>query len=352
MVRLVPNRLLDASAPHGERGKRRSMSKVRVAMVGSGGFARYHMRNFLEVPEAEIVGLADTSEAALETARTQIPQLADVPVDTDYRKLLDRVQADAAVVATPHTLHADQAVECFDRGLNVLVDKPMVTTVADAHRLIAKRDQTGKVGMVSYQRHTQGEFRYIKQKVESGEYGKVQLVQATLGQEWKRGTQGSWRQDPALSGGGQLNDSGSHMLDVLLWMTGLKAQTVAAHCDDRGTPVDINTTMSVQFEGGAQGSICIAGDAPNWHEDITVWCDRAAFYVRFGKLTIVQEDGTRLSCESLPGLGTPERNFVAAIRGDEEVAAPFECGLRVIELTQAAWDSAAKGGELVRVASA
>ena len=61
-----------------------------------------------------------------------------------------------------------------------------------------------------------------------------------------------------------LNDSGSLILDVLHWCTGLEPETVAAFGNERGAPVDINSAITVRFKGGALGTVTIMGDAPNW----------------------------------------------------------------------------------------
>lgn len=310
---------------------------------------RYRLKRVQEVPEAEIVALADPSAAQIETTRRTYPELAQIPAFDDFREMIDAVPMDAVMIATPHTQHAEQILVSLAKGLHVIVEKPMVTSVEDAHKVIAARDRAGKQAMVSYQRHLQPEFMHIRDRIRSGEFGEVRVVQALLSQEWKRFTAGTWRQDPALSGGGQLNDSGSHMLDVLLWMTDLRPERVSAFCDNRGTPVDIDTTMSIRFANGALGSITIAGDAHNWHEDITIWCENATFFVRGGKLTTVDLAGNRFLAENLAGGSHPDRNFIDAILGRAEVVSPFECGLRVMELTEAAWQSAANGGAPVEV---
>ena len=119
------------------------MEKVRFGMVGCGGFARYHMRQMADFAECEIVGLADTSDHQLKLTLDAFPAFSALPKSDDYRKMLDDSKPDAVVISTPHTLHTEQVLECFDRGIHVLVDKPMVTTVADAHQVIDARDRSG-----------------------------------------------------------------------------------------------------------------------------------------------------------------------------------------------------------------
>ncbi len=323
--------------------------KIRLGFIGAGGNARWHMGNVLKLDEVEVVALCDPNPAMLERAKKQYPELADVPVFADFHDMLAEVSMDAVEISTPHTTHFEQIMAALDRGLHVLCEKPLVCTVEHAKQVIAKLEQSGKVGLVSYQRHYQPEFRYMRERIASGELGSVTFVNALQCQQWKKGTAGSWRQDPALSGGGQLNDSGSHLLDIILWTTGLAVEKVGAFIDNCGTPVDINSALSVVFKGGAQANISIVGDAPTWHEDLTVWCERGVFFMRNGKLSMSDGKGNRYTFETMPGGSLPDKNFVDAIRGRDTVQSPFTCGLRVIELTEAAWQSAAQGGAPVTV---
>lgn len=323
--------------------------KVRVGMIATGGMARFHMNQMAGVPELQIVALCDPNPDAIERARAISPATANLPAFASHQEMLRAVEMDAVEVATPHTLHFEHVVAGLEAGLHVLCEKPLVCSVADAKALIEKRDATGKVCLLSYQRHYQPEFRYIRQQIQSGAFGKVTFVNALQCQQWKKGTAGTWRQDPALSGGGQLNDSGSHLLDIILWVTGLGVDKVSAHIDNCGTPVDINSALALTFKGGAQATISVVGDAPCWHEDLTIWCENGVFFMRNGKLSVCDGDGNRYAFEHLTGGSNPDRNFADAILGRAEVQSPFECGLRVIELTEAAWKSAANGSAVVHV---
>jgi predicted dehydrogenase len=328
------------------------MDHVRIGLIGCGGFQRYRVGNLLKVHEAKIVALADTADDQIALMRQAHPSTGDAAVYSDYKEMIDAGDLDAVLIATPHTQHVDQILYSLDHGLHTLCEKPMVTTTADAHRVIAARDKAGKQAVVSYQRHFQAEFRLIRDKIFSGEAGAVTYIAALQCQGWKKGTAGTWRQDLGLSGGGQLNDSGSHLVDIMLWTTGLQAESVSAKIDNRGTPVDIDSALSIKFRNGALGTITVVGDAPKWHEDITIWCERMMFAIRQDQgLTITHANGDRFKAEHLSGGTSADQNFIDAILGRAKVESPFECGLEVIRLTEAAWKSAASGGNSVSVDS-
>jgi predicted dehydrogenase len=198
---------------------------------------------------------------------------------------------------------------------------------------------------VAYQRHTQAEFRYIRKCIESGQAGEVQFICAFQGQNWLAATKGSWRQNMEMSCGGQLNDSGSHLIDIILWVSGLKASRVTASIENFDSEVDINSALTIDFANGAMGNVSVVGNCPTWWEDITFSCSEWTFFLRNGKLTYCT--GIRGEILTLDrtqyGDNNPTRNFIDAIHGRQELLAPSVCGLRTIELTEAAWRSAASG---------
>ncbi|MDA0744975.1 MAG: Gfo/Idh/MocA family oxidoreductase [bacterium] len=328
------------------------MEKVRIGMIGCGGNASGHIRRLMEMPEVELVGLADVSEASFDRLFERVPEAKQIPHFTDYRDLLGTVDMDATEISTPHTLHFEQIMASLDRGLHVLTEKPMVCTVEHAEEVIARSEEAGKILMVSYQRHFASQFRFIRNQIQSGEIGEVQFISALQDQQWYRSQQGKWRQEPSLSGGGQLNDSGSHLLDIVLWMTDEEVAEVSAFMEYFDAKVDINSALSIRFANGALANLSIVGNSvgPGMWEDITIWGSKGVLYSRNGKLTCKYGGKDPVEVDNLPSrFGSPDQNFVDAILGRDEIQVPAICGLRVIQLTEAAWASAQKGGRPVKI---
>ncbi|MDE2732978.1 MAG: Gfo/Idh/MocA family oxidoreductase [Gemmatimonadota bacterium] len=322
------------------------MDKIRVGFIGCGGNASGHIGRVLDIPEAEVVALCDVDQASLQRAKERHAQAAELPEFTHYQEMLEQVELDAVEISTPHTLHFEQIMAALDKGLHVLTEKPMVCTVDHARQVIAKSEETSKVVMISYQRHLQAQYRYVRNQIAAGELGDIQFISALQDQKWYQVTIGLWRQQMALSGGGQLNDSGSHLLDIALWMTGLEVAEVQAYMEYFDSEVDINSALSLRFRNGALGTIAVVGNSPTggmW-EDITIWGTKAVVYIRQGQIFYkTQHSNEVYEVNNLPGSTTPDQNFIDAILGRDQVQVPPECGLRVIELTEAAWASAASG---------
>jgi predicted dehydrogenase len=320
---------------------------IRVGMIGCGGNARGHMGRLLAMEDVEVVALCDTAETSLAASVEKYPQLAKVPQFSDYRKLLDKVELDAVEISTPHTSHFEQIMASLDRGLHVLTEKPMVCEVDHAKQIVARTEETGLVVGVSYQRHTQAPYRYCREVIASGAIGPCHFISCLQSQNWYRGQvpRGTWRSKKALSGGGQLNDSGSHLLDIILWMTDLQPAEVFAFIDNKGAEIDILTAMSVKFDGGALANFSVVGHAVGGMlEDINLWCEDGTLAIRGNEVWRWEGNEKQvITGEDLGRTWSPDQNFIAAIQGREEIQTPPECGLRVIQLTEAAWRSGDTG---------
>ncbi|HOV32311.1 MAG TPA: Gfo/Idh/MocA family oxidoreductase [Candidatus Hydrogenedens sp.] len=323
--------------------------KIRVGFIGAGGIAVLHYQRFLLIKQAEFAALTEPSTASLEQFYKQCPGSIRLPVYSDYKDMIKKEDLDAVIVLSPHTLHYEQIMYSLNSNLHVLTEKPMVCSIAEAKRVISKAKEVNKILMISYQRHFESVFRYMREQIQKGVIGEVQYVQALLSQEWLRLTHNTWRQNPKLSGGGQLNDSGSHIVDIMMWITGLKIREVFARIEKFDVKVDVNSALTLKFEHGALGNLSVIGNAPAWHEDHTIVGSKGALMLRQG-LGLLQQDksGNPIKVKLPKVKSNPDLNFVMSILGREQPEVPPECGLRTIEVTESAWKSA-KLGKPVRV---
>ncbi|MDU0200533.1 MULTISPECIES: Gfo/Idh/MocA family oxidoreductase [Paenibacillus] len=315
------------------------MSKIRIGMIGTGGISQVHGRQLLELEEADIVALCDTSTENREKFATKF-ELEGVKHFTDYKVMLDEIELDAVVICSPHTLHFQQATDALSRGLHVLIEKPMTCSSEEAALLIATAEKAGKVMQVSYQRHFQPEFLFIRDAIARGEIGKLTSITASLYQEWKQFTTGLWRQVPELSGGGMLMDSGSHIVDVLLWTTGLTPAEVKTNLHTQGAPVEIDSFTSIRFEEGAVAGLNIIGFAPCWHETYVFCGEDGGIFYDNGKITI-RRIGEKPVVPELPKQTTnQDKSFIDAILGRHEVKVPGTFALKVVKFTEMIYQAA------------
>ncbi len=317
------------------------MQNVRVGLIGCGGFMRYRLGNLLAVEGVEVAALCDPEPVQIERTKEAYPSLVGAPEFSAFEAMLAEARPDAVLIASPHSHHCPQVLASLAAGAHVLVEKPLGNSIDECRQMIEARDRAGLVGAISYQRHGEPIFREARRIVQSGEYGRLLMLNSHLSQDWLRLTHGSWRQIPSLSGGGQIHDSGSHMIDILLWITGERAEEVEAMMDRRTSEVDINSVLNIRFASGALGSLAIIGDAPLWQEQHCLWLENAALFLDGGsRLQIQERDKELVDVPIASDRITPDANFIATIRSEAEVQAPFECGLATMELTEQAWRAA------------
>jgi len=322
--------------------------KVRVAFIGTGGNARSHIGALQKDPKAEVVAICDTNAQAMTDAVARLPSLAGLPQFTDYKAMLAEAKPDGAIISIPHTLHYEAAAYCLGHGVSAEVEKPMTCTPGDARQLMELRDRTGLVLAVGYQRHYQGVWRWVHEHVAGGAYGPVHFIEAWQCQAWGGG---GWRGIPELSGGGQLNDSGSHLCDVMLWASGVRPSDVFAFQENRGLKVDRISAISFRFPGPGVGTMAIIGESVRgMDEGMQFWC-------RDGRVRVDGIDGgVRVTHYSADGAAHPvavegipnypvgkDGNFVRCILGEDQGQVPAECGLAVAAFTEAVYRSVATG---------
>jgi predicted dehydrogenase len=330
-------------------------SKVRVCLIGVGGMARAHLRAMLQQNSAEIVATCDPSSLAAELTNEVFKQhgLPPPPHYSELEALLsDRSGAlGAAVISTPHALHHHQAKACLEAGLDVLLEKPMVMNVAEARSLIETRNRTGRLLVVAFQGSLSPQIRLAVNLLRSGELGNILNISGVVWQNWGSGTANTWRQNPALSGGGFMFDTGAHMLNTVADLAGEDFVEVAAWLDCRERPVDILGAVMGRLRSGALVTINACGEAiPSCTSDIHVFCTKGILRTgQWGERLEVQRYGRKqLRPVKLPPSSGAWEQFVAVRGGIIPNPSPPEIGLRMVQLWNAIQESAGRGGAMVR----
>lgn len=319
---------------------------IRFALVGCGGMANWHAQMLQKISDCKVVALCDTVKSHTETFKRNY--FHDAAEFESYDALLaSDMGIDAVVLVTPHTLHYPQAKAALERGKHVLVEKPMVTHSEHAYDLWHTVKRTGRQLGITFQAPYTAEYQAIKRLRDSGELGRIQLIQGWLAQGWLKATANTWRQKPELSGGGQMYDSGAHVLNGIMWIMNEPVVEVSCMYDTCGSPVDINGVAIMKFASGAMGSVCLGGNSPGW--DVGVQVQSEHMQLRTGP------HGGWLECKKqgkhfypvvpwsdMPSAFSPHLNFVNALLGREELQAPVRYGVLLSALMDAMYESAAK----------
>lgn len=330
------------------------MSKLRIAIIGCGGMAGGHARRLEEHPDAEVVALCDVSAAQVGAfIERNLPEhLPPPPTFTDPAAMYEAVEVDGVVIATPHTLHFDQGKQALLAGCHVFMEKPMVTDSAQAHELETLVTDMGKVFVIGYNTPCTPALQYLRKLIRKQALGGLEVVTGWLSQDWRRGTTGTWRQDPALSGGGQMYDSGAHLFNSLVWSVEQPVHQVHAFIDNGGTPVDINGTANIRFANGVLATILVSGNCPSAGGSMTYCFENGRVDVDGwggGWIKVFTRDQGEVENPPLPKVSPkPIDNFVDAILGRAEPNTSPRNGVLQSELMDAIYESA-RTGRVVQV---
>jgi predicted dehydrogenase len=319
---------------------------INLALVGCGGMANWHAAQLKAIPDCKVIALVDV--CAPNTGTFAEKYFPDARQFESYDAMLDQLVGhglDAVVLVTPHAQHYPQAKAALQRGMHVLTEKPMVTNLEHALDLARTVKQTGKKLGITFQAPYTAEFMYLARQRDAGELGKVQLISGQISQGWITATAGKWRQDPAISGGGQMYDTGAHLLNGIMWLMNEPVTEVGCFYDKAGTRVDINGVAILKFASGAMASIAIGGNCPSWASDLHIQTDRMLISTAAhgGKLE-VQANNKRhyphVQVSELPAAHSPHANFINALLGKEPLVCPVRYGVLLSSLMDALYESA------------
>jgi predicted dehydrogenase len=332
------------------------MSIVRLGMIGTGGMARYHIRSILKQGDTtQITAVCEPNKENYQKA-AQLFEDASQPAPPNIRDFdaFLKKQArniDVAFIVTPHNQHFPQAKALLEAGKDVLVEKPMVMNTSEARRLMKVRDKTGRLLAVAFNGSMSPSIRMAYDLLHDGSMGRILSVQAAVWQTWEQSTRGLWRQEPKISGGGYMFDTGAHLLNTTADLLGEPFSEVAAFIDKRSTKVDILTVAIAKTTSGVFVTINGCGASPVTDSDIKIWCEKGLIEVGVwgGYLRVQRQGDPKLQeIELPPDLGVWQ-TFVKVRDGEVPNPSPAENGLRMIQLWDAIKASARQGGAVVKI---
>ncbi|PWL48083.1 MAG: oxidoreductase [Clostridiales bacterium] len=221
--------------------------KLRIAIIGTGGIAHAHARNYLKIEEVEIVAGADIVPGK---ARAFLDEfgLTSAKDFESAEKMLDSLELDAVSVCTYNQTHVECAVAALKRGLPVLLEKPMCVTMDQAAQLMRAEKESGTFVSVGFQPRYDPNAVKIKEIVQSGALGDIYYVQTGGGR--RRGMPGGTFIGKDTAGVGALGDIGCYGLDMPLNSLGYpKPLTVSASAFNKmGKSPVVNPDWHDKFE--------------------------------------------------------------------------------------------------------
>jgi predicted dehydrogenase len=204
------------------------MDRLKIGIIGYGYWGPNLTRNFAEIPASEVVAIADMKEDQLKRAQAKYP---NVILTKDYHDLFN-LGLDAVVVSTPPATHYGIAKECLERGLNVLVEKPITLNSQHAEELVELADEKKLVLMVGHTFEYNSAVHALKSYIDSGELGDIYYIDAA------RLNLGLFQRDSNV-----LWDLAPHDISILLFLLGQNPTSVSA----QGVSCVFNGTYDVAY---------------------------------------------------------------------------------------------------------
>jgi predicted dehydrogenase len=342
---------------------------VRVGVIGTGWWAtRAHLPALAAHPDAVVVAAASPGEGNRRKAAERFGIPRTYP---SAAAMLDAEELDAAVVCTPHDTHAPLARLCLERGLHVLIEKPMTIDPADAYGLVDLARSVRREILLSYPWHYNSQALELRAALAEGAVGPPELASvlfASIVRELYAGRPEPYRDvlgyplnapgantysDPSAAGGGQGQTQVTHAAALLFWITGLRPVQVAAVTAHFELAVDLADGVAIRFEGGAIGSLASTGSVLPGQGEILEYRifgpeGHLLWDVNEGQASIHGRDGR---VHRLPALapderypeGAPARNLVGVALGREPNGSPAELGALTVSFVDAVYRSARTG---------
>lgn len=233
---------------------------MRYCLIGCGRISTNHIKAAVN-NQLEIAGVCDVVPEHMESllAKHDLENDASIRRFSDYRKMIEECRPELVSIATESGLHAQIALYCIDSGVNVIIEKPMAMSMADADEIIRRSEEKGVKVSACHQNRFNIAIQQMRKALESGRFGKIS--HGSIHVRWNRNkdyyTQAPWRGTWAQDGGALMNQC-IHGIDLLRWMMGDEVEEVYAQtrqqfhnyleCEDVGMAV-------VKFKNGAIGTI-------------------------------------------------------------------------------------------------
>lgn len=201
------------------------MKRFRTCIIGVGFIGAAHIEALRRLGNVEVVAVSDIPNAEAKATANCVPKGY-----TDYREMLDTEKPDVVHICTPNVAHYEMAMYAMERGIAVVCEKPLTKTLAEAEKLAAYARQHKIVTAVNFNCRWYPQVIQSKAMVQSGELGEIFTVHGSYLQDWLYyQTDYSWRLEPEMSGESRaFADIGSHWMDMVEFVTGLKVQELMA----------------------------------------------------------------------------------------------------------------------------
>ena len=319
---------------------------MNVAVLGIKGHHRAALEGMKGLEGVRLCAASDEDESKLAGVNGWEQSDASTKTYASHEDLLDAEEVDVAIVSGTDGERAGVLLECMERGIHIVSEKPLTMTLEELERVRRAFGQ-GKVTLTMLlTMRTSPAFVALRRAVEAGEVGEVCL--ATAQKSYKLGDRPEWQKNPETFSG-IIPFIGIHALDLIRWATARELEEVAACQSNVAHPqaggMEDNATVLARLDNGGTASArldyCRPPGAPTHGDDrLRIAGSEGVVEALGGKATIIDARGVRELAQG--GKKAFLANFLAALKGEEELIVPAEDVFRMTEIVLLARDSARK----------
>ena len=344
------------------------MNTVRYGIIGIGNMGTTHAKNLYEgkIENAVLAAICDINPDRLAWANETLPGVATYETAEIF---FEKAEVDAVIIATPHYFHPIYAIKAFEKGLNVLTEKPAGVYTKAVREMNEAAEKAGLTFGIMYNQRTNPVYAKVRDMIRSGELGEIKRV-IWLITDWYRSqsyyNSSSWRATWEGEGGGVLLNQCPHQLDLWQWMCGMPCEirSFMEYGKGRNIEVENDVTTYVKYPNGATGVfISSTHDTPGTNRlEITgdlgkLVVERSAVTFYKNKMGEAEFNATHTGGFGEPGYDVINveiteketghngilQNYTNAILNGEELLAPGCEGIRGLSISNAMHMSALLG---------
>jgi predicted dehydrogenase len=337
----------------------------KVGVIGAGAIAQaLHIPGYAKAENCELTAICDVQQSCLDEVKEAGHDFASTY--SDWQKMLAEQELDVVSICTPNCWHKDMAIACLEKGIDLLLEKPIAMTLDEATEILAAAEKSSSRVMVGFSHRFQGANVAARKAVQEGKIGKLYMARIRFAHTgpipgWAKS---DWFYKQAEAGGGALLDMGIHAFDLIQWMVGsVTAVNATVKTLRKDIEVDDNAIVNLEFGEDCLGYIDVGWTSPSGFLGVELMGDNGSIIVDYNAeekavMTVgtMSPDGTREMEKTVlfragdweeEGWPAEMTYFTGALDGDKPFDITLQDGLAALKVAVAAQQSSDSGSRVV-----
>jgi perosamine synthetase len=320
-------------------GDTRKTDKVRIGIVGCGQISYLHLDAYKKNQNVELVAFAD-----LDVNRAKaFTRKLNARAYSSHQEMLKNEKLDGVSICTIPATHKKITIDFLNAGVNVLCEKPLAVSVAEAREMIAQAKEKDLVLLPAFKFRFFEEVSEAKRLIKNGGFGNILNFRLMFG--GYADMAGTWFANKKLSGGGVIIDNGSHAIDLVQYLLGAIKSVSAQTKNSQNLDVEDTARLNISLASGTTGTIDLSWSTPVPSLTyLEIYGENGTLLLSPGSLTYKFKDWSEWKVENRqldpnPGFLRQIDHFVEAVEGRKDLIVGAQDGLEAQKVIEAAYES-------------